>query len=282
MNIKPTVMSKTMTQPIQNREVIKHLISLPDPRDRLFFGLSLFTALRVGEVLETKWGHLLDYDLPRVREKGIFTQLKKRGTKPASRKILLHPELRGIIWDVWLESGQPPAGVYCIRAKRGRRGHNPMTRQSVNKMIKKYCNLYGIKTQGNKSSHMLRKTMARTFFESSVAAGDPDALEMTAQMLGHGSTVSTLRYLGITQDTVDSRIGNVDYGAYVPSSLWHMLQTSHPSVKNWKIGYDALVASVPPVSLRKAVYDYFKSLKVPSSLKSHENIVEVIGNLLDA
>lgn len=271
-------MRKTTTHPISNREKIIDLLTIDKWRDRLFFALSLFTALRIGEVRQTKWGDIIDFEIPKVKDKGTFVQLKKR--KDAEREILLHPELKRIIWEAWLEAGQPPAGIYCIMAERGRRGHRPMSPQSLNRMIKGYCEELGIETKGNRSSHMLRKTMARTFFENSVANGDPDALELTALMLGHSSTVSTMKYLGLTQDVVDQRIGSVDYGSYTPS-LWEMLQTGHPLVANWKIAYEAIRASVPGDRLREAIYVYLKKLPVPDSVKTHDALVEVIGNLLD-
>ena len=268
----------TKTQPIKNLESVGKIMTIEDWRDRLYWAIGLWTALRIGEIRVTKWGDLIDYEHNEVREISHWKIQKKK--KDKWQPVALPPQLREIIWDCYLEAGTPPAETYCFLAHRGRQGNKPLSRWSINQMVRKYIEGFGMKTDGNPSSHTLRKTMAVAFLEELRAAGDPMALEKTSQLLRHDNPATTMRYLGLTEKQLFKDVNRVTYDI-LPASLWKALKTNHPSVRNWRPMVDSIKSMMDGDRLRQALFQFFENMNIPEKLKTRDNIADCVDRLMD-
>lgn len=85
------------------------------------------------------------------------------------------------------------------------KGHDPISRQYVHLFIKEAGASVGIKE--NISSHSMRKTFAANYYYSNIKT-NPGAINTLQDMLNHKDSSTTLRYIGLTQDILDSAYMN--------------------------------------------------------------------------
>lgn len=180
------------TQPLVNKNDIKKLLDVPG-RDGFLFSLALYTALRVGEYRMATWGCFVDEE-GRAKESHRFEILKKR--KKSYREIYYPSEFVARINKYYEECGKPSLDVYVFQSKRRGKG-NPISIKGINDhIVKPWFITLGIDAANN-SSHTLRKTKARYFY-------DQHGLVKTMEMLGHTSEKTTLKYLGLTSEVMQS------------------------------------------------------------------------------
>lgn len=197
----------TTTAPITNRDDIQALMGVPG-RDGLFIAIGLFTAYRLNEIVNMKWSTLLNNDLS-VKDK-LIIYVSKQDKK---RSMQVHPFLKKKIEAYRDKLGDRlKLDAYIFTNTKGPNRGTPLTERGVNVwIIKKWLDKLGIVTR-NPSSHTLRKTMARKFFEASNEKYDNAmALVTTMKMLGHRDPSTTLRYIGVQEEEIDSIVSNLNY-----------------------------------------------------------------------
>lgn len=188
----------TKTSPIDPAQV-KLLLEVPG-RDGLFFNIALYTGLRLSEITALKWSDLLD------GQGAVKNVVTVRITKQSFfRKIALKEDLKNRIMAQYHQDGRPDISRHVFCAKRGGRTvDKPLSEKGVNKFIvRKHFELLGIKCSNN-SSHALRKSMAKAYY-------DKYGLAETQALLGHKSGATTLCYIGITDETIANNLKELSY-----------------------------------------------------------------------
>lgn len=162
---------------------------------RLLFAVGFYTGLRIGDILNLKWGQIMG-----VKE---FTVQERKTGK--SRTIQINPALAQIIKEArkWFaEHGEAPTPAqYLFTSNMGPRKEvgQPITVVGANLRIKQALETYDIKTQ-NPSSHLLRKTFARRVYEAN--GRTEDALILLSQILNHTGPAMTRKYIGLTREVM--------------------------------------------------------------------------------
>lgn len=186
---------KTTTSPLKSSDAAK-LLRIEDKRDRLLFACALFLGLRgTSELSRLKWKDLMG-------EHAMIYQPKTG----KYREIMIVPKLREII--SWAYDGQPLES-YIFTGRRGSFGDKPITNAGLNKIIRRYFRILGITTRLNDSSHALRKTFGRNYWESN--GKTMEAAEWLRRNFGHASIHTTLIYIGIDYHEQGEKMKNINY-----------------------------------------------------------------------
>jgi hypothetical protein len=86
----------------------------------------------------------------------------------------------------------------------------PLSTEGVNRyIVKKWFSALNIRTK-NASSHSLRKTFARNFFDNN--GKDLEALVVLSKYLCHKDISTTLCYIGVEAEKIRSGAKNISYG----------------------------------------------------------------------
>lgn len=190
------------TAPITNQEDIDKLL-LVEGRIGMFIHFGLFTALRISEILSLKWEQVFVGGC--LRGEIVIRRLKKR--KENSSKIGVSEPLKRRLESYYEEIGCPNMGVFIFP---GRRRNSHITKEVINSEFKSVVEGLKIETR-HPTSHLLRKTFARRFFESQMKKGDLRALQKTMLMLGKTSERDTLRYIGVEEDNLINDFKQFNY-----------------------------------------------------------------------
>lgn len=153
----------------------------------LIVAFGIYTGLRISDILSLHWDQVMDVNRLVLKE-------QKTGKK---RQITLHPDLIKLLDHVYNNT------ICCysdyIFSRRDNR-NKPMEYHGVNKALKKCFAEHNVHTDGNISSHCLRKTFGRRVFESN---GESDkSLIILSSIFRHSSTEITRRYLGISDEEI--------------------------------------------------------------------------------
>jgi len=206
----------TTCAPLSSKDAQKLLKKVPG-RDGMFFHLGLYTAARLSEIRMMKFKDLLEHGkdpAPKKRITIVSSKQSKLQGKTVMRDLLAPKELQLKAKAYWKEEGKPPLDRYLFLPKRNWKGKNPMSKNSLNGMVKKWFRRLGVDAK-NHSSHTLRKTMARNFYDRArMKGGTIDALTLTCNMLGHSNPGTTMRYIGLNQEDIDDLMTSGFYSNY--------------------------------------------------------------------
>lgn len=204
----------TTTSPILDINIIRRMEQEIPGRDGLYFMFGLYTALRAGEIIRLKYSDViaLDYQVKHEMTVKMSKQSALKG-RLVTRTIKLMKPLRQRIKEFHKSEGRPPLGEWIFKAKRNSTGAH-LGYHGANGLVKKWLRRFNVDC-GNKSTHVLRKTMARQYYERVKKAGG-DALTMTMTLLSHSDPGTTLTYIGITQEEMSSYMTDEFYVDYTP------------------------------------------------------------------
>lgn len=160
----------------------------------LYMVFSASSALRVGDVLSTKWRDIIDGNQSNARMKVRFTKLEQKTGK--QRSINFSQSISDKILGLYVSLGRPDLDSYLFQSTYA---DGAVSVQYINKELKRIKEKYDVQI-GNFSSHTLRKTFARATWES--AGRSAESLIMLMDVLGHSSLSVTKIYLGITEDEI--------------------------------------------------------------------------------
>ncbi len=155
-------------------------------RDYALFVVGINVALRISDLLELKWGDVLD-------GKNFRVIILKEGKTHKIRNIKLNRTSKKALEEL-LET----LDTYCMEDYifKSREGNNePITRQQAFYILRDAAKAVGIKEKVG--THTLRKTWGYHAWK----AGYNPALIM--ETLNHNSLGVTKRYLGIRQDDIN-------------------------------------------------------------------------------
>lgn len=159
------------------------------PRDFALFVVGIHVGLRGCDLLRLRWRDVLALDGRSIAERVSVTESKTGKTRQMTlqdnpRKALAH-----------LLRGTPSAAADDF-VFRSREGAGPISVQRLNQMLKMWTRAAGV--PGRFGAHTLRKTFGYHLRKAGYDIG------LLMQIFGHSHPAVTRRYLGITQDEIDS------------------------------------------------------------------------------
>lgn len=175
--------------PKELRKLVRGVQEDGKHRFALYIALSASIGLRVTDMLSMKWSDI-------ATRSGVKEMLKVKERKTGKvREIYPAEFIRGLIEDS-LDILEPESMEEYIFASKRREG--AWTTQGINYLlrtsVKKHCE----NVKGNVSSHMLRKTFGRNYFDQ--CEDKAMGLIHLQEILNHFNMNTTKRYLGITSD----------------------------------------------------------------------------------
>lgn len=148
----------------------------------LLISTGVFTGLRISDLLNLRFNQF-NGEILEVNE-------KKTGKH---RRIKINQDLKSII--VRLKEKMNVNGDSLMFLNRY--GTKPIDQSYVNVKLKELFKKYGIKVEGNCSSHLFRKTLGNRVMKMN--NGKNEALYLLMDMFSHSSPTTTKRYLGIRE-----------------------------------------------------------------------------------
>ena len=181
-------------QPIKDkRKLLRMLKVLEDdnPRNALLFRVGLNTILRIQDILDLKVKNIF-HDDGRFR---LYLSLFERKTRKAKsrqmKNIKLNSLLRKAIKD-YVEFFELSLEDYIFFSMLD--PDKNLDRVQAWRILKRAADKVGIDNFG---THSMRKTLAWSIYKQT------KDISLVMIMLNHNSPKTTLRYLGITQESID-------------------------------------------------------------------------------
>ncbi len=167
-------------QPIRRKSDIERMKkALPD-RDRLMFIIGINSGLRISDILPLKVGQLRNQTSLTIRE-------EKTGK---SKSFRFNRSIIEAVRELIPEDARADDYVFPSRS-----GGRPITRVQAYRILNGAARRIGLTEQIG--CHTLRKTFGYHAYKSGID------LALLQSILNHSSQAVTLRYIGITQDTID-------------------------------------------------------------------------------
>ena len=154
----------------------------------LYCRLSFGTAFRVSDIRKLKWKDVLD--------KSHTTRTEQKTDK--TRRVKFNQKSVSTIKELYELLGKPDIESYVLENARTKQ---PYTTKHINERLKVFRVDYQLPIT-NFSTHSLRKTFGKHFYESK--GKSPHALMLLCRAFKHDSPQTTLAYIGITNDEIDS------------------------------------------------------------------------------
>lgn len=169
-------------EPIRNKkqlEGMKQYLKKSNPRDHLLFILGINSGLRISDLLSLAVKDVKNKERITIRE--IKTGKRKDFPLSETCKIII-AEYTTIVTDGWLFPS--------------RKGDKAITRIQAYRIINEAAKTVGIRDAVG--THTLRKTFSYWAFKSG------HDISVIQKLLNHSSPSTTLSYIGITRDHLDS------------------------------------------------------------------------------
>lgn len=160
-------------------------------RNKCLYLLGKNTGFRISELLSINVKDIYKKDYVKV------TRSKVKG-KTKSREIILNNETKLIVSE-YIETFKLDLNSPLFISREG--VNRPITRFMAHKILKEVFNKAGL--QGTCTTHSMRKTFALNVFKKS-----GNNLLLTKHALGHNDLSTTIKYLPIDQEEIDSIILN--------------------------------------------------------------------------
>jgi integrase len=193
MNNKPGKGVKKTVEPIRKLKDVRAIkkVLADNPRDLLLFTLGINNGLRAGDLLNLKTYQVKDLQI------GDLITIVENKTKKKNILVINKPSFEAL--QNFLNSTNKNDDEFLFS---GRKGDNPITIPSLNRLIKSWTDAINLK--GKYGTHTLRKTwgyIQRTVFCVPI--------EKITQRYLHASPAITMDYLGLqTQEVEDILINN--------------------------------------------------------------------------
>lgn len=175
--------------PIKNKKnVIKIMNELKKDSERnlILFKIGIYTGLRIEDILRLKVKNI----------NGNTLEIQQGKTKKYKR-IQLNDELRKSLKEYLRGKSEEE---YIIKSRNG--NNKPLSYTQAYRIIKQAIKKSRIK--GNYATHSLRKTYAYTLYEN-------NDLSIVQGALDHDNQLTTLRYIGVTEEEINKATMNLRY-----------------------------------------------------------------------
>jgi len=174
------------TEPIRNKHQVRQLaeyyLKRGEIRNYVLIVMSVYTALRISDLLRIRWDDVYDFEKKRVRESVSITEKKTRKTKI----IALNSQIKTAL-ATYAFAANP--GAFIIENKRTGKA---ISRIQAYRLIRAAAE--ALEFLARVSCHSLRKTFGYHAWKNNVSPA------VIMDIYNHSSFAVTQRYLGITQD----------------------------------------------------------------------------------
>lgn len=181
-------------------------------RDNMLFIVGINFGLRVSDLLDLRFSHIINSNLTFKTTFPIFEK-KTRNTrkKKKNRYITINT---AVIEAVTLYLENTPGVTldsYLFKSEAHNRSDEniPLSRKSVDRILKGIADEVGLNMKV--STHTLRKTWA--YHQMVMSNNDPRKLILLSKMMGHSSVSITLDYIGITNEEIEEAYRNLNLGS---------------------------------------------------------------------
>ncbi len=204
------------SEPIKSMDDIirmsQYLISKKKYRDNMLFIMAINSGLRASDLLSLRFSYLINDNFT-FRDR--FPIFEKKTQETRKRKFNRYITINtAVIEAVTLYLENKP-GVqlsdYMFRSEsnNGKNNNKPLTRSSVDDMLKKTAKTLGLRNK--MSAHSLRKTFG--YHQMVMSGNDPRKLLLLQKIFGHSSVMETLTYIGITAEEIDEAYLGLNLGS---------------------------------------------------------------------
>lgn len=172
-------------EPIRNKEqidLVKKILKEHGTRDYLLFLMGINSGLRISDILKLKIYDVRNRNYIEIKEQK--TSKYKKFPITDSFKNVLEEYIYNKNDNDWLFPSQ--------------RGAKAITRIQAYRIISNACFEAGI--EARIGTHTLRKTFGYHFYQEN------KDIALLQSILNHSAPSVTLRYIGITQDIIDSKL----------------------------------------------------------------------------
>lgn len=177
-------------QPIRDIEVVNDIADYlkgRSERDYMMFLFGIYSGLRISDILKLRVRDVKGKDRITLRE-------KKTGKE---RSFPINAALKSKIKKYVADKEDY---VYLFRSRQGK--NRPISRQQAYNIIRKAGEEFGLYQLG---THTLRKTFGYHLYRQT-----KDAVTIQ-KILNHASVEITMRYIGVTQDTMDAAMDKLSF-----------------------------------------------------------------------
>lgn len=181
-------------QPIRDPDLIEQIelyFKNKNQRDYILFLLGIYTGLRISDILSLKVKDLKGKSCLTIDEKK--TKRKKNNKRSIELNRSLKKELKKFLED-------KPDHEYVIKSRVG--SNKPITRERAYMILKDAAKEFDVDSLG---CHSMRKTLGYHLYQQ-----EKD-LVLVQKTLNHEDPEYTLRYIGIEQDQVNTKISKFNY-----------------------------------------------------------------------
>lgn len=166
---------------------VDFLLTHLSPRDSVLLSLGLKTGFRIAELLSIQVSDL--YQFGEIAETLTVARKNMKG-KLSSRSVPLSPDVQALL-KAYIQT--LPAQTYLFQSQKGGKLSRCQAWRSI-KAAARACKL-----KGKVATHSVRKTVAGKAYEAS-----GHDLVLTQKILGHKSVASTISYLNVDVEKLNS------------------------------------------------------------------------------
>lgn len=211
----PDIAEEHASEPIKSTEDIAristYLIDQRRYRDNMLFIVGINFGLRVSDLIQLRFNQLIDDDFS-FRTSFPVLEKKTRNTRKVQRNryITINEAVMDAV-ELYLKHTPRKLDDYMFRSEsnRGCNENKPMSRMSVDRILKEVCQTLGIKAKV--ATHTLRKTFG--YHQMVMSGNDPRKLLLLQKIFGHSSSMQTLEYIGITQEEIEDAYLGLNLGS---------------------------------------------------------------------
>lgn len=213
--LTPEVAEEHASEPIKSIEDISrissYLIDQKRYRDNMLFIVGINFGLRVSDLIQLRFSNLIDESFS---FKTTFPVLEKKTKKTRkvqkNRYITINEAVMDAV-ELYLQHTPRKLDDYMFRSESNRGGNEnkPMTRMSVDRILKEIAQTLDIKARV--ATHTLRKTFG--YHQMVMSGNDPRKLLLLQKIFGHSSSAQTLDYIGITQEEIEDAYLSLNLGS---------------------------------------------------------------------
>jgi len=181
-------------QPIKDKHKIQRMLKVledDNPRNALLFRVGLNTILRIQDILDLKVKNIFHDDGRFRLYLSLFERKTRKNKGRRMKNIKLNSLLRKAIKE-YVEFFELSLEDYIFFSLLD--PDKNLDRVQAWRILKRAADKVGIDNFG---THSMRKTLAWTIYKQT------KDISLVMIMLNHNSPKTTLRYLGITQESID-------------------------------------------------------------------------------
>lgn len=190
--------------------ISQYLITNERYRDNMLFIVGINFGLRISDLLQLRFAHLIDDDFS---FKTTFPILEKKTKNTRKVKRNRYISINNAVMDavtMYLQHSQCKLDDYMFRSEsnRGSNQNEPLSRQSADRILKEIGEELGLDIKI--ATHSLRKSFA--YHQMLMSNNDPRKLLLLQKMFGHSSAAQTLDYIGITGEEIEEAYMKLNLG----------------------------------------------------------------------